>query len=199
MRKPSASLVRIVWRDSILDRTYSEFFALPRGSSIVPRERSPRSLYTIIGRGKQCARPGKRIASPGDSPLPRIMLSTKYAHCTLGYLGEIASRNFIATRLVTRDKSSSSQEKPLSYIVAKSGVSQLPPRLHPILSRTREARGELRPLRSARLTVAISSLGSRQIKLYVIAFFYMLLLRTVTNSTDRYVSKRKMEIFREKM
>lgn len=85
MRKPPGELVRIVWRGAILDRTYSEFFALPSPETIVP----PRPLYTIIGRRKQCARPGKRMRSLA------IRLANYVKHhvrATLGYLGEIASR-----------------------------------------------------------------------------------------------------------
>lgn len=89
MRKPPASLYgEIVWRGAILDRTYSEFFALPSRETIVPRQRFPRPLYTIIGHGKQW-RPGKRMRALA------IRLANYVKHhvrATLGYLGEIASR-----------------------------------------------------------------------------------------------------------
>lgn len=71
--------VRIVWRGAILDRTYSEFFALPPwGNHRAPGSARLPSCIRLSAAEKQCARPWQTYASLGDS-LREIMLSAAYA------------------------------------------------------------------------------------------------------------------------
>lgn len=95
----------LVWRDAILDRTYSEFFA--RLST--PMETTgassalPVSLYMIIGCKKQC-NTRQTYANVSSDSFSEIMLSIPSVRYTPGYLRV----NFIATRPVMRDKLGSS-------------------------------------------------------------------------------------------
>lgn len=151
-KKNPVSFVRIVWRDSILNRTCSKFFALS-AEAIVPREHFPRPLYTIIGREKQCARPGKRIASTlAIRPANYVKHHVRALHARLPRRNRVAS--FIAIQLVTRDKSSSSQKE--LHPAASRNRFAIAFSLYAIVSRE-VAKNYAHCI--ARLTVAISNLS----------------------------------------
>lgn len=184
MRKPPARVLYGLFgaKPSWIALAQNSLRSLGRGRKGCGRRKGKKvhfshPLYTIIGRGKQCALPGKRMRALAIRLANYVKhdVCTRYARLPRG--NRVAS--FIASRPPLCEINWAVRKRGSLYMRARREISEVssPATLsHYFSNAKRNRKGGLPSCRMARLTVAISRPRVlEKAKLYVIAFFYKLL------------------------